>query len=111
MSLSLLTKYFKETGARNIVAKDYGFATYVFQGTNCYIEDVYIDEQHRGKGKTDIIEKEIIKHAKEHGCTGLVGSVIPSYNTSTDSMAFMISRGYRIFSSQENIIYMIKEII
>lgn len=108
--MSLLKDYFEETESRSIIERDYGFVTYVIKDKECYVEDVFIKKDSRGKGLSKDLEKLVVEQAIKHNCEVITGSVIPSYSTSTESMKMMLAMGYKIFKSENNFIGLYKEL-
>lgn len=108
--MSLLKDYFEETGARKVIEKDYGFMTYMIDGNECFVEDAYIKPSRRGEGLLKELESEVIEQAKQAGCGIITCSVIPSYATSTSSLQYILSRGYKLLRSESNFIGLYKEL-
>jgi len=103
-------KYIKERTGKNILEKPYGFATYLFEGDYVYIEDIYVDKEARNNTKASHMADEIAEIAKSKGVNKMLGSVCPSTAGATESLKVLLGYGFKLLSSEPNMIYFIKEI-
>jgi GNAT superfamily N-acetyltransferase len=110
-SIDLYATYLEELGAKSLIKNDKGFAIYSFAEDYLYIEEIYILPQYRGKKEFAELSNSLMEIAKQKGCKRLLGSVVPSINNSTRSLAMMISYGAKLVSSSNNFIVFEKEII
>lgn len=102
--------YVKEKSGVETVSDEHGFLCYKIHGEECYLEDIFILPEYRQRGiGSDLLDK-VTEIAKEAGCRFLSSCIRPSESTSTLSMKAHLSKGFRIYSSHENRILMIKEI-
>lgn len=108
--MSLYGKYVKEREGKGIVESAQGFMTYKIQGEECYIADVFIDSDFRETGVAAEFTEQITKKAKEKGCKFLTGTVTPSLEGATVSLAYQLKRGFKLHSSHEDFIILKKEI-
>lgn len=108
--MSLFADYIKERGVKSIVENEAGFLTFIINGQECYIEDLYVAPSHRKQHLASEMADEAVAHAKAAGCKVLTGSVVPSARGSTESVKVLLAYGFRIAQSQSNIIYFVKEI-
>lgn len=109
--LSLYSQYITERTDRLILETEYGFATYVYLADNTvYIEDIYVSPEYRKKGIASRFADEIADIARSKGCKKMIGSVVPSTKTSTDSMKTLLAYGMKLESSTNNFITLVKEI-
>lgn len=110
--MSLYGKYLKERSNKEILENETGFATYSFpDNTTVYIEDIYTNPESRISGEASRLADEIIKIAKQKGCTKLIGSVVPSTKGSTDSLKVLLAYGMKLDSSTNNFILFSKELV
>lgn len=108
---SLYAQYIKEREDFEIIEDEFGFASYKFFGPECYIRDIYVvPEKRKTSVGTSYMEK-ITALAKEAGCTHLTGTVFPSANGSSESMAAILRGGFKIHSSTSEKIILTKEIL
>lgn len=108
--MSMFYNYTKERAVKDIVENDMGFATFVFNGAECYIEDIYVVPEHRCKGAASKLADIIASVAKDRGCKYLTGSVVPSAKGSTESLKVLLAYGFKLLKSEPNIIYFVKEL-
>lgn len=88
-----------------IIEHHYGFATYKISGDECYIRDVYVDENFRRHGIASILVDDVRRIAKSHGCKKLTTTVCPSALNSTDSIKAVLGYGFNLHSSINDFIF------
>lgn len=108
--MSLFGQYIKERENKEIVENDYGFATYTFVNDGVYIEDIYVIPSHRKSSIASELADAVAKVAKDKGLTKLYGSVVPSTQNSTISLKVLLAYGFKVNSSERNVIFMVKDI-
>lgn len=108
--MSLYGKYIKERAGKEIIEDDRGFATYYYLNDGVYIENIYVLEDYRKTGVASNYANQIASIAKEKGCVKMFGSVSPKANGSTDSLKVLLAYGFKLDSSVDNFIALVKEI-
>jgi ribosomal protein S18 acetylase RimI-like enzyme len=107
---SLYAQYIKEREGKETIETDKGFATYTYVPEGCYIQDIYVHPDHRKEHVCFNLADQIVEIAKEKGCKKLFGTVCPSANGSTTSLKVLLAYGFKLESSGNNLIVMVKEI-
>lgn len=108
--MSLFGDYLKERGLKDIVENEHGFATFIINGVECYIEDIYVAPEAR-KGKlASAMADQIARIAKDSGCTVLTGSVVPQAKGATESCKVLLAYGFKVLASKEGLIMFGKEL-
>ena len=107
---SLYGKYLLERENINILETEIGFATYLFENDYVYIKDIFVLKEYRNAKTASDMADKIAEIAKQKGYKKMLGSVCPSTNGSTSSIQVLISYGFKVIQSTENMIYFIKEI-
>jgi predicted GNAT family acetyltransferase len=107
---SLYAKYILERENKNIIETDSGFATYIIQGEECYIENIFVLEEMRKKGSASYLAGRVTEIAKEMNCKRLIGSVRPSARGSTESLKVLLAYGFKLLSASNDAIFFVKEI-
>lgn len=107
---SLYAQYMKELDGAEFIEYEWGFVSYKVELNHVYIEDVFVVESERGNNKWEILWKDVEEVAKGLGLKRITGSVVPSRANSTWMTKFMFKLGFKIYSSDINIIYFVKEI-
>lgn len=110
-SIDMYAAYLEELGAKHLFRNDKGFVLYSFINDDCYLEEIYILPEFRGKKEFSILADSVMKIAKEKGCKKLLGSVVPTINNSTRSIGMMLAYGATLVSSSNNFIVFSKEVI
>lgn len=108
--MSLYAEYIKERTNKEIIESNQGFATYSFAEAGVYIEDIYVQPEHRKSGIASKLADQIVEIAKSKGISKLYGSVVPSASGSTASCSVLIAYGMRLSSSTNNFILFEKDI-
>lgn len=110
---SLYRKYIEERIANaHVIETEFGFATYQYLNDQktVYIMEIYVESDDRKKGFAKYLCDTVIAEAKGHGCTQLVGSVVPSTVNSTLNMKRLLDFGMELLSASGDLIYFKKEI-
>lgn len=108
--MSLYAEYVREREGKFVVENDKGFATYLFVNDGCYIEDIYVAKEYRKNGQAAEFADEIAKIAKQKGVSKLYGTVAPQANGATESLKVLLAYGFKLHSSNQNLILMVKDI-
>lgn len=110
-SIDMYAAYLEELGAKHLYRNDKGFVIYSFIDGNCYLEEIYILPEFRGKKEFANLSDSIMTIAKQKGCKKLLGSVVPTINNSTRSLGMLLSYGAKLVSASNNFIVFEKEVI
>jgi predicted GNAT family acetyltransferase len=109
--MSLYSEYLLERTTDKIIELEYGFVTYRYLNEKqVYIVDIYIKPDSRKSGRASMLADQVVKEAKEKGCTELIGTVNPSCAGSKESLKVLFAYGMDLLSSQNNIILCKKDI-
>lgn len=108
--MKMFADYIKERGGKDCIYSDKGFATYSFNESSCYIEEIYVTPEFRKSGEASHLTDEIAKEAQERGYNILTGSICPTANGSTESLKALLAYGFKLVSSTNNFIILSKEI-
>lgn len=105
-------KYLAEKTNDLLVETDKGFATYRYLDNEkaVYIIDLYVLPDFRQTNIASTIADNIVREAKEKGCTKLLGSVVPSNKGSTISLKVLLAYGMYLESSTNDFIIFRKDI-
>jgi len=110
MQPSLYGKYIKEREGFEIIEDECGFATYVINGDECYLRDIYVLPEHRKTKVASSYSKIIEEIAKDKGCKFLTGTVYLGANGSTESLMAVMKAGFKLASTTKEKIILIKEL-
>lgn len=105
-----LAKYLCEREGVQSLIRENCFATYIINGDECYIRDIWVEREFRKSGLASKIADEIVKIAEVTGCKYLTGSVMPSAKNSTESIKVLLAYGFKLHSSVVNGIIFRKEL-
>ena len=108
--MSHYANYRKER-ERAIVKEDkYGFVSAIEYGEYFYIDEVYVIPESRREGHAERYNDLMIEEAKYRGFSKILGSVDPKAKGSTNSIKLMLKLGYELYTTENDLIYLIKEI-
>lgn len=108
--MSLYSDYLNEIGNKEIVEHDYGFATYLISGAECYVDDIYVRPEDRKTKKGLELANELTTIAKGRGCTYLLGTVNMRIKDPTSSVKNLLSYGFKLVKSSETMLMFTKEL-
>ena len=107
---SLYGQFILERENKHIIESDVGFISYTVNGDSIYADNIFVAQGHRHSGAARAMGEELLKIAQELGVHKLLGSVVPSAPGSTYSIMNLIKWGFRLDSSAQNFIVLLKEI-
>ena len=110
MGPSNYAQYIREREGKSIIEDAHGFATYLYTKEHCYIEDIFVVVGERQNGHAARYADQIAEEARLKGFKKLLGSVCPSAQGSDISLKVLQAYGFKLLSSDKNIIYMEKDI-
>lgn len=110
--MSHYAKYLQEKTDDKIIENQSGFVTYRYlnDGQSVYIVDIYIIPEERRKMKATLFADLIAKEAKSKGAKEMLGTVVPSNKNSTASLKVLLSYGFELKSSSNDLIIFRKDI-
>jgi ribosomal protein S18 acetylase RimI-like enzyme len=114
MSSSLYAKYVKERLGDEIIETEYGFATFRYidkhNSRAVYIVDIYILPEYRNLGEATRLADRIAAIANVSGCNEMIGTVLTSAKTATDSIKVLLAYGMTLKSSTSEALIFVKAI-
>jgi len=89
-----------------------GFITYriIPENKECYIDIIFVKKEFRKQKIGKQLEQEVIKKAKESGCTFLSAQVYSKAPFFKDSLAAIIKSNYAVFKEYDNYLLVVKNI-
>jgi predicted GNAT family acetyltransferase len=109
--MSYYADYVHERTNDSVLETEKGFATYRFlDQKTVYIVDIFVAPKHRKQHAASDLADDVVKIAKDRGCTKLLGSVVPSTKGSTRSLCVLLGYGMTLDSSTNDLILFSKEI-
>lgn len=108
--MSSYFNYIKECRGLDVVGGAYGFATYLISGEECYIEDVYVEPDHRKTGIGAQFIDRIKMIAKEKKCKILTTTVNLTHKSPETSLVACFHVGFKIFSANNGTIFLKMEL-
>ena len=103
-------KYITERTNKHIIETDKGFAVYSYTQEGVYVEEIFVERDFRKSGVASELADKIADEAKSKGFKLMFGSVCPAAKGSTASLKVLLAYGFELLSSQDNLIFMKKEI-
>jgi len=109
--MSMYGDYIQEVVGDHIYETDQGFATYRFtDDSTVYIVDIYVVPKFRNQSVASDMAASIEEIARARGCTKMLGSVVPSNQSSAASMRVLLAYGMVPESSTNNFILFRKDL-
>jgi hypothetical protein len=109
--MSLFADYYREREGRLTHEEEDGFLTWVVNGAELYIVDIYVKPEKRKTGLAARMADLVCEKAKEEfSVTHVTGSVDPRTEQATASMKVLLAWGMSVHSIQGPLIFFIKEI-
>lgn len=108
--MELYRKYLEEREGAHLIDYDWGFAVYKYGQDHVYLQDIYVVPEKRKEGLGVLLMKKVEGRARLDGYSKMVGSVVPSTPFSDSMNKVMLSVGFKLHSSDKDIIYYVKEI-
>ena len=109
--MSLYADYIKERENKSIVESEKGFATYkIFDNGECYLQDLYVAPEFRKTGIATEMADEVVKIAKDKGCSILLGSVSMDGTEPTRNMKVFLGYDMQLHKVIGNMIFLKKDI-
>ena len=111
MSDKLYFDYIKEReGYESVFIEGKAFATFIIQGEEIYVRDVYVAEEFRKQGVLKSLYDLVSNIAIERDCKYMTGTVCPSMNGSTLGINALLAIGFELLESRNNVIILKKEL-
>lgn len=112
MKKSLYAKYIKEREGKEIIELENGFATYRFLNEHVYIEDIFVEKEHRKDHLAASMADIIADIARKRNYSKILGSTCLNAQNPTISLKVLLSYGFKLHSidEQNNMIYLEKNI-
>ncbi len=102
--------YINEREGKFIVEDTRGFATYLYMPEAVYIEEMFVKQPFRKLGVGGEIAEEIYKLARARGLKKAVTTIAPRAGGSTESLKAIVAHGFKLDSSNLELIYLVKDI-
>lgn len=110
LSLTKYAAYIQEKGGFSLIELDNAFITYRMYGETCFIGDLWIDPEHRRKRVAWALADQVTELAKKNGCKYLTSTAITNSNGIEEALITQFSYGFKIVGSDNEKIYLRKEI-
>ena len=111
--MSPYAKYMKEAFGREVIEDESGFISFYALPEApqvCYMVDVYVEPEFRGKRESEALQEKVIAKAREMGCTKAMGSVNVKLSTPEKSMSIFLKYGYKLSHLNGDLIFFFKDI-
>lgn len=110
MDKALYAHYIKERENAETLEREYGFAIYKLEKDHVYLQDVYVIPSRRGEQLGTALLQEVESIAKVKGLPKMYTSIVPSTQLATNTMKIVLNLGFKIHSSNNDIIFLSREI-
>lgn len=108
---NLYIDYLKERQNAEVLEHEHGLFVYTFLGDGkLYLQDMYVEPEHRRTGVSHILFARLLKIAKEKEITTIIGSTDIQANNAEAGLLAALSVGFKITGIDKNMIWYSKEI-
>ena len=108
--MSLYADYLRERGHKEIFEEEYGFCMYHLIEAGLFVEDLYIDPEHREQGKAVAMMRKMDDIALVNDKNKVFTQVVPGFKGSEHSLGILLHDGFKLDSADKNFIYLYKEL-
>lgn len=109
--MKMYANYISERLGRDIIVyPDMGFATFQIQNEECYLVDIFVEKDFRRQDVGTRLADDVVKIAKQKGCTVLTGSVALNSKNPDASIKSLLFYGLNPVSANDNFIIFKKDI-
>jgi ribosomal protein S18 acetylase RimI-like enzyme len=108
--MQLYRAYLKERENAELIERSWGWCSYRVEADHVYLIDIYVLPQYRQHGKGTELLAAVENVARECGRPAVLGSIATNVQGADKMYNIMHGLGFKIHSSDKDIIYMIKEI-
>lgn len=106
----MFAEYQKERDGYDTIQNEFGFIVYKFIDDYCFIKDLYVKKDMRFLGKGSELADLVVRECKKKDVKKIYSNCVPSTPISTDSLKAILGYGFRLFSSSNDCITLIKEL-
>lgn len=106
----MLAEYLKEMDGVETIELADGFIAYRINGDECFISDVFVRKEARGKGIYQELGNTVIALAKKAGCKTVRCEVWTDLMDATLSLRAVLSFGCKVVGARPNRIDLVKEL-
>lgn len=110
LSNTLYAKYIKEREDLDIIENEVGFITYKTRALECFIADMFVDLEERGKRKGIKLLEELVVKAKDAGCTHITATVHLWDNGASNTLFAALKSGFKVAQAQNGSLLIVKDI-
>lgn len=103
-------EYNKECLGFDSYINEHGFVLYRIENDQCFIQDLYIKKDSRGKELFRTLVDVVVEAAKKHKCNRLVSQINVANATSSASISMHTKYGMKLVSAHNNVLLFLKEI-
>lgn len=107
---SLWAQYKLEREGVQTLERLWGFASYLMNKDECYIQDIYIVPAMRRAHSASDLADEVAKIALENGCKTLTGTVNIESKEATTSLKVLLGYGMKLSHVKDNMIVFYKDL-
>lgn len=108
--MQLYRAYLKERENAELLERPWGWCSYRVEADHVYLIDIYVLPQYRQHGKGTELLVAVEGVTREVGRPAVLGSIATNVPGADRMYAIMFGLGFKIHSSDKDIIYMIKEL-
>ena len=107
---TLYYQYIKERMKADVIEADHGFVTFRLLGEECFVCDIYVEENERRKSVCRDLIEGLTAKAKEAGCKYIAGRIYLNDNGKERTLQAAFGIGFKLLRSDHDSVLVFKEI-
>lgn len=110
MNLDLYRKYIKEREGKELIQNDHAFISYKILGEECFVADMYCDNDFRGQGHAFNLAVALIEIAMKSNCKYMSSNVHTELEGAQRSIQLQMKFGFNVIGGSGRVIFLRKEL-
>jgi hypothetical protein len=107
---TLYAKYISQRAGYEILENEHGFVIYKINGEECFIVDMFVDNDKRGTGACKNLINSLVEIAKEKSCKFISGNIHLNDIGCNTTIVAAIYLGFKIIKAEFNILAIKKDL-
>jgi hypothetical protein len=106
----MFEKYMKERQNADLYQTDRGFIFYRIEGFECFIVELFVEEEHRGSSALKELIETVELQAKDCECKALTGNIYLSDKGCNRTLNAAFKMGFKLGAANNNVLFIVKEL-
>lgn len=107
---TLIAKYISEREGKRIIEDERGFIIYQINGDDCFLAEMFVQDQDRGGGAASDLLRHLYAAAQAEGCKAITATIYLADHGAMRTLSAALKRGFRVASANNNVLLILKEL-